>query len=184
MTASTKTSWKVFVDLQCPYSRILWTKLPAIRERFQDRYDITVHLTSLAFHPQAFMAQCAANLIQRKLGDDAKLVFINACYEKQERFMNAAIGDARKSDIEAVFATIAQEAGLLEGSMTLNKDIFLSKINDWDDAVWPAYTEHKVALAYGVYASPKHVIHETLVQDTESAWGPDEWAEKLQKENL
>lgn len=180
---SAKTSWKAFVDLQCPYSRIFWNKLPSIRERFSDKYDITVHLTSLAFHPQAFTAQSAANLIQRKKGDDAKLTFINACYANQERYLNTAIGDARKSEIDAIFATIAQEAGLLDDS-ALTKDIFLSKINDWDEAIWPAYLEHKAALQYGVFGAPKHVINEKLVLNTESAWGPDEWANKLEEEQL
>ena len=46
-------------------------------------------------------------------------------------------------------------------------------------AVKPAYTEHKVALGYGVYGTPKHVIDGKLVPDTESAWGAVEWAEKL-----
>ncbi|MGK3754268.1 MAG: hypothetical protein ACI8RD_006577, partial [Bacillariaceae sp.] len=27
--------------------------------------------------------------------------------------------------------------------------------------------------------APKNVIDDKLVEDTESAWGPDEWAEKL-----
>lgn len=174
-----KTSWKAFVDLQCPYSKIFWGKLPSIRERFSDKYDITVHLTSLAFHPQSFTAQSAANLIQRKKGEDAKLAFIDACYAHQDRFLNAAVGDARKSEIDAIFATIAEEAGLLDDTI-LTREMFLAKINDWDDAVWPAYSEHKVALQYGVFGAPKHVINEKLVLDTESAWGPDEWAKMLE----
>ena len=112
--------------------------------------------------------------------------------------MNAALGDARKSDVDAVFATIAEKSGVLDGTFT--KEAFLADLHDWESAVKPAYTEHKVALGYGVtcrcgnqrrvdgvltwssaqvYGTPKHVIDGELVPDTESAWGPAEWAEKL-----
>ena len=43
----------------------------------------------------------------------------------------------------------------------------------------PAYAEHKIALGYGVYGTPKHVIDGKLVPDTESAWGAADWAGKL-----
>jgi len=91
--------------------------------------------------------------------------------------MDAALGDCKKSEVIAVFADIAEKYGLLEGDLA--KEKFLAESNDWQKAVRPAYTEHKVALAYGVYGTPKHVIDEKLVSDTESVWGPDEWAEKL-----
>ena len=112
--------------------------------------------------------------------------------------MNAALGDARKSDVDAVFATIAEKAGVLDDVFT--KEAFLADLHDWESAVQPAYTEHKVALGYGVtcrcgnqrrvdgvdavdrtqvYGTPKHVIDDKLVPDTESAWGAADWAEKL-----
>lgn len=77
-----------------------------------------------------------------------------------------------------VFATIADNAGVLDDGFT--KEAFLSSLHDWEQAVKPAYTEHKVALGYGVYGTPKHVIDETLVLDAESAWGAAEWAVKLE----
>ena len=91
--------------------------------------------------------------------------------------MNAALGDCRKSDVDAVFASIAESAGIFDDKFT--KEEFLSKIHDWDQAVFPAWTECKVAMGYGVVGAPKHVIEEKLVADTESAWGPDEWEAKL-----
>ena len=59
------------------------------------------------------------------------------------------------------------------------KEAFLADLHDWESAVKPAYAEHKIALGYGVYGTPKHVIDGKLVPDTESAWGAAEWAEKL-----
>lgn len=114
------------------------------------------------------------------------LKYVDACFERQESYMNAALGDARKSDVDAVFADIAEAAGVFDkddddggsgGGFT--KQVFLEQLHGWEKAVKPAYAEHKVALGYGVYGTPKQVIDEKLVADTESAWGPDEWAEKL-----
>ena len=91
--------------------------------------------------------------------------------------MNAALGDCKKSDVDAVFASIAEGAGVLDDEF--NKDNFLSKLHDWEQAVMPAYTEQKVALGFGVYGTPKHVIGGSLIPDTESAWGAAEWEAKL-----
>eukprot|EP00541_Cyclophora_tenuis_P018971 CAMPEP_0116572276 /NCGR_PEP_ID=MMETSP0397-20121206/18078_1 /TAXON_ID=216820 /ORGANISM="Cyclophora tenuis, Strain ECT3854" /LENGTH=173 /DNA_ID=CAMNT_0004100571 /DNA_START=827 /DNA_END=1345 /DNA_ORIENTATION=+ len=172
--AAAKKSWKIFFDLQCPYSKKCWEHLPSIKERFKEEYEITTHVTSLAFHAQAFPAQCAATLIGTQLGADARQKFEDMCFENQDSYMNAALGDCRKSDVSAVFADIADKAGLL--GEKLNRQQFIADIESWEKAVKPAYAEHKVALAFGVYGTPKHVINEKLVADTESSWGADEWA--------
>lgn len=173
-----KKIWKVFWDLQCPFSKKNWLNFSAIRSRFESEYDFEIHLTSLLFHPQAFPAQCAAALIHCKKGDAAKRAFVDACFANQERYMNAALKDPKPSQVAAVFCSIAKETGLLEDD-EFNEEYFLSKMNDWEEAVKPAYTEHKFALSYGVYGTPKHVIDDKLVEDTESSWGSDEWVEKL-----
>uniref|UniRef100_A0A7S3PMV2 Thioredoxin-like fold domain-containing protein n=1 Tax=Aplanochytrium stocchinoi TaxID=215587 RepID=A0A7S3PMV2_9STRA len=113
-----RKSWKMFFDLQCPYSKKCWLNLPGIRKRFEDEFDISVHLTSLAFHPQAFTAQCAANLIGGMIGKEARERFQDTCFEQQENYMNAALGDARKSDVDAVFASIAENAGVFSNKLT------------------------------------------------------------------
>lgn len=172
-----KKSWKIFWDLQCPYSKKSWENFPAIKSRFENEYDFTIHLTSLAFHPQAFQAQCAATLIKTYKGYNEMLKFVDACFESQESYMNAALGDCRKSEVEAVFADIAEKGGFFDDELT--KEKFLSECGAWEKAVKPAYTEHKLAMGYGVYGTPKYVIEDKLVEDTESSWGPDEWAEKL-----
>jgi 2-hydroxychromene-2-carboxylate isomerase len=187
-TLKNKKTWKIFWDLQCPYCRIHWLHHPAIVERFSTDYDFTIHLTSLAFHPQAFPAQAAANLIDGIKGTDAKLAFINACFENQAMYMNAALGDAKPSQVAEVFSSIAAKAGVLDDnsdnadnadSSRLTSDFFLQHLNDWELAVKPAYTEHKIALSHGVYGTPSHVIDGKLVVGSESSWGPHEWAEKL-----
>lgn len=172
-----KRVWRVFWDLQCPYSRANWQNMPAIQEQFRPQYDFSIHLTSLAFHYQAFPGQCAATLIGSRLGEDARLEFINACYENQSLYTKEAVGDARPSEIDAIFCNIAKEAGLLNSALT-PKD-FLGNVRDWDKVVKPAWAEHKIALGYGVFGAPKHVIDERLIDGTESAWGVEEWIEKL-----
>jgi protein-disulfide isomerase len=174
----TKPVWKVFWDIQCPYSKVSWEKLPEIRERFGNEYDFEIKLTSLVFHPQAFPAQCAASLVETKKGSDAKAKFVDACFRKQDLFLNAAVGDARPSEVRAVFASIAKEEGIFDEDFT--EAYFLEKFNDWEEAVKPANAEHKEALVLGIYGTPKHVIGDKgVIADTESSWGADAWAEKL-----
>lgn len=190
-TPTNKGTWQVFWDLQCPYSKKNWEHYPALQETFGDKYDFSIHLCSLLFHPQAFSAQCAATLIGTLKGPNAKLSFIHAAMTHQERFMNEAVGDAKKSEIAAIFATIAHEAGLLdkEGSSSnsssdgdtplMTRQFFMANMDNWDLAVAPAWAEHKIALGYGIVGTPQTVINEKLVPDTESAWGPIVWEEKL-----
>jgi hypothetical protein len=177
--AKTLGSWKCFWDLQCPYSKAQWANLPAIKKRFENDYEFEIHLTSLAFHPQAFKAQCAASLIERTLGKEAKTKFVNACFENQELYNNKSTGDLRPSQVSQIFANIAKNAGLLDGDDDFTEQVFLEKLDDWDEAVQPAWTEHKIALSYKVMGVPKNVINGVLIDDTESAWGAEEWAEKL-----
>ena len=56
----------------------------------------------------------------------------------------------------------------------------VANTDDWERVVKPAYAEHKMALRYGVFGTPKNVIHNTLVPDTESTWGIDEWKTKIE----
>lgn len=193
----------------------MWENFKEIQNRFDNDYDITIYITSLAFHPQAFTAQCGASLIEKMKGRDVMFKYVDACYENQDMYMNASIGDAKMSEIDEVFAKIAEKAGVFDESFT--KEKFLQDLHNWEMAVNPAYTEHKIALGYGVFGeskkskniqlisfflitclfcfshpfvhsfivsfsqigAPKSVIDDKLVKGTESAWGPDEWAEKL-----
>ena len=148
-----KTSWKVFWDLQCPYSKKMWENFKEIQNRFDNDYDITIYITSLAFHPQAFTAQCGASLIEKMKGRDVMFKYVDACYENQDMYMNASIGDAKMSEIDEVFAKIAENAGVFDESFT--KEKFLQDLHNWEMAVNPAYTEHKIALGYGVFGESK-----------------------------
>lgn len=175
-----KGTWQVFLDLQCPYSAKHWMKHKEIEAKFQEDYDISYHITSLAFHPQAFSAQKAAMLVEVKKGKEDKMKFIDTCFQNQKRYMNDAIGDARPSEVYAVFADIAQEAGILDDE-SFTRQFFLERIDDWDVTVKPAYVEHKYALTYGVFGTPKFVINDKLLACTESSWGASEWEAFLKK---
>ena len=125
-----KIPWQIFIDLQCPYSKLVWDNLETFRERFGDKYELTTHVTSIAFHPQAFTAQCAS-VVVGTAGDEARLKFMHACFAQQESYMNAALGDARKSDVDNVFASIAESTGVFEDT-DLTKEKFLELIHDWE----------------------------------------------------
>jgi hypothetical protein len=75
---------------------------------------------------------------------------------------------------------LAGKSGVLDDH-SFTKKFFLDEIDDLEKAIKPAYTEHKIELGHGVYGTPKNMIDEKLVPDTESGWGPTEWEEKLQK---
>mmetsp|Transcript_18722 Transcript_18722/g.24461 ORF Transcript_18722/g.24461 Transcript_18722/m.24461 type:complete len:182 (+) Transcript_18722:184-729(+) len=177
-----KIKWKVFFDLQCPYSKACWKNIPAIRKEFADTHDIEIHLTSLVFHAQAFTAQCAANLIEGYVGAEARTAFQDECFAQQDNFTNAALGDCKKSDVDNLMAAIAEDAGVYDKKFT--KEKFLEKLHDWEESVKPAFIEHKHALQYGVYGTPKHVIDDKLMNETESAWGVNEWRDYLAKNSL
>jgi hypothetical protein len=179
--------WHIFWDLQCPYARQHWQQhRHGLANAFREQYDFQIHLTSLAFHAQAFPGQCAAYLLEYKKGPDAKMQFIDACFEHQHEYTNAALPDPTKSEIKRAFANIAQRAGLLDDDDTsvnadnkLSYDDFITRMDDWENVIKPAYAEHKIALGYGVFGTPKHVINGKLVLNTESTWGVDEWKAKL-----
>jgi hypothetical protein len=62
--------------------------------------------------------------------------------------------DARKSEIDAIFASIAMDCGVTSAE---EKESFLTGIHDWETGISPAWSEHKEALAIGVMSTPKHV---------------------------
>jgi hypothetical protein len=158
-------------------------RLPAIKKRFQDEYEFSVHLTDLAFHPQAFPGHCAAYLLGVTKGPEARDKFVRECFKYQDTFTNQALGDAKKSDVYNVFADIAEEAGVLnDEDGLLSRQEFLEGITDWEKVIKPAWEEHKVALRYGVWGTPKHVIDEKLVPNTESTWGPSEFEAVLKQQ--
>lgn len=154
-----------------------------LHKHFNAHFDFEICLTSLVFHPQAFVGQCAATVINNHKGPDARLAFIDACYTHQGMYMKAAMPDPRPSEVRAVFGEIAKGAGLVDnGSLSLAE--FIKEMEDWDKTVGPARTEHREALQYGVFGTPKHVIDGSLIADTESAWGVKEWEEKLKELKL
>ena len=92
--------------------------------------------------------------------------FVDACFRKQAAYLNDALADAHTSQVSAVFASIAEEAGIFDEDFT--EKYFLAKMQDWEEDVKPAYSEHKEAPACGIYGTPKHVIVDKgLVADTE-----------------
>ena len=176
--ATSKPTWQVYWDLQCPYSKISWEKLPDIQHHFSNDYSFCIKLTSLVFHPQAFVGHGAACLIEKHKGSEDRLIFINACFQNQERYLNSALGNARPSEVDAVFASIADDAAIFDEQFT--EEYFLKHLRDWDEAQNAAYSEHKEALHLHIYGTPKHVIGNIgLVSNSESSWGVAEFADKL-----
>jgi len=162
----------MFFDLQCPFSRKLWAKVPELRDRFGNDYDISLHTTSLAFHRQSFPAQTAAYLIGMERGQEARERFQSALYANMERYVDAEADSMTKSQLYEVFADIAQQEGLLV-------DDFLEKLADREKVIMPTWREHKEALKLGVFKAPQHVINGKLLPDTESSWEIEDYERAL-----
>ena len=168
---------RICYRLKCP--RPTGAGPPELQDAFGDDYEFSVHLTSLAFHPLAFVGQQAAYLVEREKGAAAKAAFVDQCFAQQDRYKTSHLGDYRKSDVDKIFAAIARDAGVCPSES--DTQYFLNHLHDWEEVVKPAYAEHKIALGYGVFGTPKFVVNEQLVPDTESTWGPDEWRKVLAK---
>ena len=170
----------MFFDLQCPYSRRLWRKVPELKFKYGSSYKITTHITSLAFHRQSFPAHCAAYLIGIEKGSDARLRFENACFAKMDRYDDDAAEKLTKTELDEVFATIAEEEGLFDND-AFTKAMFLASLSDRMRVIMPTWFEHKEALAIGVFKTPQHVLDGKLIPDTDSSWDVDEYEAVLLK---
>eukprot|EP00808_Paulinella_micropora_P024261 g55025.t1 len=181
----TEKEWKVFVDLQCQYSRRLYMEhLEKIKKAFEPEFNITVHLTSLNFHHQAFFAQKAAKVISINLGEASRKVWIDRCFKEQTKYMDDACCDMSKKRINALMADLAEEAGLLikdgdapEGKM--KRADFLAQMDDFQKIVLPTWREIKEAIAYGVSSAPSHVVQGKKMESSESDWAIRDYQNKL-----
>ena len=172
-----KPTWKMFFDLQCPYSRKLWGKVPALKEHFGQDFEISLHTTALAFHRQSFPAQTAAFVIGKYKGSEIREQYQNALYDNFDKYSDDATETMTKTDLNGVFADIAQPFF----DETFSRDVFLEKIRDRKEVIMPTWFEHKEALVFGVFKAPQHVIEGHLVPDTESSWEIADYEEALKK---
>lgn len=163
-------SWQIFLDIQCPYSKRTWDNVPALRREYGNKFNITTHLYQLAFHYQSYTGHKAAASIAGSQGEKGKLEFIGCAYERQEEFMNAAMGDAKKSEIEAKFADIAAKCNKVDAT---------EFVDTLGDAWRPAWNEQKFSMAAGAVVAPTHNIGGVVVPDTSSSWTAEEWLSPL-----
>ena len=170
--------WQMFFDLQCPYSKKLWGMVPELRKKFGSDYDITTHITSLAFHRQSFPAHCAAYLIGTEKGGEARHQFESACYANIDRYVDEAAEKMNHAELNAVFATIAEEEDLFDDD-EFTREAFLKALSDRKKVIMPTWFEHTEALFEGVYKAPQHVINGKLVPDMDSSWGIEEYQAAL-----
>lgn len=172
-----KRTWQIFVDLQCPYSKKCYAHLDEFKQSFGNEFDISVHVTSLVFHPQAFKAQCCHHAVRDSLGPSAGDIYMKHLFQEQKRYMNDAAKDMTPDQVLNVLADIAAEVGIFDEG--LSRAEFLQHSQDWESTTMPAYKAHKFAVSLGVFGTPTHVIDGSIVTDTDSEWGPEEWASKL-----
>eukprot|EP00467_Chlorarachnion_reptans_P014204 CAMPEP_0114523324 /NCGR_PEP_ID=MMETSP0109-20121206/21229_1 /TAXON_ID=29199 /ORGANISM="Chlorarachnion reptans, Strain CCCM449" /LENGTH=210 /DNA_ID=CAMNT_0001704629 /DNA_START=75 /DNA_END=707 /DNA_ORIENTATION=+ len=180
-----KKEWKVFVDLQCKYSKICWRNMPEIEAEFGGEYDFSYHLTNIAYHLNAFPAHCSVKVVERNT-PQLRNKYISALYENQERYMNDSTEAFTRKQVLKIFAEIAEEVGVFSPanytglSEVPHQDSFVAECGNFKDVVWHAWAEQKYAITeFGIAGAPKHVIEGELISDTESSWTSKEWRQVL-----
>lgn len=164
-----KPRWEIYLDLQCPYSRTMYNKLPDLKAAFGEEFEMIVRYTALPFH---FSAYPALQMIHvPEVDRDA---FAKKCFEEQERFYNAKTATLNREQIYEILAELAIESGC-----TLQKKELVEKAQDWKLATLPAWVEMKEAIRDRVMGTPISAIDDVVVEGTESAWGVEEWRAKL-----
>jgi hypothetical protein len=172
--------WKIFFDLQCPFSKRLRQLLPAIKARYGPMgFKITTHIISLAFHRQSFPAHCVAYLVGIEKGNDCRLRFEEACYDNLDLYVDEAVTSMTKAEVNEVFASIAEKAGVFDD--TFSKEMFVQSLQDHNRVIMPTWFEHKQALMLGVFKAPQHVLNGVLIPDTDSSWSVDDYEPVLKK---
>ena len=60
--------WQIHLDLQCPHSKRVFDQLDDLKAAFGDEYEISVVLTALPFHHNAFYAMQGAYAVESLAG--------------------------------------------------------------------------------------------------------------------
>jgi hypothetical protein len=110
--------------LQCPFSKNVYARLPAIREACSSEFDIEIVIMSLPWHFSASHAQIICHAAVAA-GCDREH-YIAKCFEMQHLFLNGATAELTREQTFGIFADFAEavshgkvsRASLVELAMT------------------------------------------------------------------
>tara|TARA_B110000967_G_scaffold47004_1_gene47460 strand:- start:68 stop:646 length:579 start_codon:yes stop_codon:yes gene_type:complete len=137
----------VFIDIQCPYSRLIWATLVDVLKRYKDdSINLKVHLITVSSHRQAW--DINLGLFALAEGDAHKFYdFLNFIYARQEQFYNAPFAYKTHDDLRQLVANFAaQHAGV-------ERVNFINRMDD-DDIYAQARIPIRYAAVRCVWATP------------------------------
>jgi len=142
----------VFIDLQCPHSRLVWPNLSAVREHYKDaRLSITAHLITLSNHRQAWDMSLGLFALAERNAETA-FDFISFLFAKQELYYNEPFLNKTHADLRQLVADFAIEFA------DVDREEFLLKMQEHDVYI-AARTPIRFAATRAVWATPTLFIN-------------------------
>ncbi len=126
----------VFIDIQCPYSRLSWATLLEVLTHYQhDSINLKVHLITVSSHRQAWDINLV--LLALAAGNSRKFTeFVSFIYARQEQFYNAHFMHKTHNDLRELVVNFAeQHAGV-------DRLEFIKAINSSD--IYPSPQSHSL----------------------------------------
>lgn len=142
----------VFVDIQCPHSRMIWPTLLNVLEHYKSKpVSLKVHMITLSNHRQAW--DMSLGLFAMADGDAKKFYdFATFIYERQEQFYNAPFLHKTHDDLRQLVANFSKEHSGVDRAK------FLKRMSDSDIYI-DARTPIRYAATKAVWATPTVFIN-------------------------
>tara|TARA_B110000967_G_scaffold188078_1_gene210548 strand:- start:283 stop:864 length:582 start_codon:yes stop_codon:yes gene_type:complete len=142
----------IFIDIQCPYSRLIWTTVLDVLKHYQGKsLSINIHLITVSSHRQAW----DINLGLFALAEGNAVTFsdfVTYIYARQEQFYNAPFMHKTHEDLRNLILRFAQQHAEVDPIK------FLNRMND-DDIYGQARTPIRYAAIRSVWATPTVFIN-------------------------
>lgn len=142
----------VFVDIQCPHSRTIWSTLLDVMKHYEGKsLSLKVHLITLSNHRQAW--DMSLGLFALADGDDREFFnFATFLYERQHKFYNSEFMHKTHNDLRQLIADSAEE------HLGVDRATFLDRMDD-SDIYTLARTPIRYAATKSVWATPTVFIN-------------------------
>jgi protein-disulfide isomerase len=141
-----------FIDIQCPYSRPIWTTLLEVLKFYKNKsLNLKVHMITLSNHRQAW--DMSLGLFALADADTDKFYdFTTFVYERQEQFYNAPFLHKTHEDLRQLIADFAEEHS------NIDREDFLEKMSN-SHTYNQARTPIRYAATKAVWATPTIFIN-------------------------
>ena len=157
-----------FIDIQCPYSRLIWTTLLEVLEHYEGKsLSINIHLITVSSHRQAW----DINLGLFALAEGSAIRFsdfVTYIYARQEQFYNEPFMHKTHEDLRHLILRFAQQHAEVDPVK------FLNRLND-DDIYGPARKPIRYAATRSVWATTTVFINHATDVPVDHNSRLDDW---------